>query len=56
MMLGLTASLVGAGSVTISLGRPPEEIPADAYLEPLSEGDDAYWRYRSEGYFQEPEP
>lgn len=56
MMLALTTGLIGNGAATIALGRPPEEIPADAYLQPIPEGDDAYWRYRNEGYFQEPEP
>lgn len=56
MMLALSTSLIAAAGTTAALARPPEEIPADAYLEPESVGDDAFWRKRNDGYFQEPEP
>lgn len=56
MILALTTSIVAAAGSTVAIARPPGEIPADAYQEPESTGDDSYWSKRAEGYFQEPEP
>lgn len=55
MALGLQSSIITTETATIQASRPPGSIPADAYQQPVAEGDDYYWRTRSGGYYQIPD-
>ena len=55
MMLGLSTSLVSTGVIR-STEIPPGSLPADAYQEPIANGNEGYWSYQLEGFYQEPEP
>ena len=54
MILGL-GNILGAGQVS-DIGPPEGSLPADAYQQPISEGDEGYWRSGAGGYYQEPLP
>ena len=53
MILGILLKIGGA--VLKSIAQPAGDLPADAYQQPETDGDQGYWSYRGEGYYQEPE-
>ena len=54
MILGLALS--PAMGPNRSTSAPTGALPADAYQQPIAEGNEGYWRWQDDGYFQEPLP